>query len=192
MGHGAKLANRSPIFASRAAYAMTQDLQLGIDLQGMEDVIGDVETFPQSVGHELSLAMEQSLQLLEGQVADRTPVGVSGNLRSSISHQILTGFPNLTGAVFSPLPYAIVMEEGRKPGAKMPPVAAIALWLYRKGIVTDRKEIRGAAWAVAKSIAKKGIEGKHMFKEGLEASEPHINQLFNSAIARSVARFNQS
>ena len=169
---------------------MTQDLQLDIALEGMEDVIADVDEFPQSVGRELSVAMEASLQLLEGQVATRTPVN-TGQLRSSITHQVTSPFPNLAGVVGSPLPYAIVMEEGRKPGAKMPPVDAIKLWVVRK-LGIPAQEADSVAFLVARSIAKKGTKGRHMFKEGLEVSEPHIKQLFDSAIARSVARFNQS
>ena len=176
---------------SWAGLAVTNaPLSLDIDVSGLNDVVADVDAFPQDVGRELTIAMESSLQLLEGQVKTRTPVNV-GKLRDSIGHSIISQFPNLIGQVGTPLVYGIVMEEGRKPGARMPPVDAIKLWVVRKlGIPADEAE--GVAWAVAKSIAKKGIEGKHMFKEGLEVSEPHINTLFDNAIARSVARFNAS
>ena len=170
---------------------MTQDLQLNVALEGMEDVITDVDEFPQMVGRELSVAMEASLQFLKGQVVVRTPTN-TGVLAGAINHGITSQFPNLVGFVGAPpgVPYAIVIEKGRKPGT-MPPVDAIALWAVRK-LGLSPEEAKGAAFAIAKSIAKKGIKGRHMFKEGLEVSEPHIKQLFDSAIARSVARFNQS
>ena len=170
---------------------MTVDgLILDLDISGLQDATADLEAYPQWLGKELTVAMESGLQLLEGQVAERTPVNF-GTLRGSISHQIMSPFPNLIGRVGSPLPYAIVMEEGRKPGARMPPVDAIKLWVVRK-LQVPPDEAESVAWAVAKSIAKKGIEGKHMFKEGLEASEPHIKRLFDSAIGRATQRFNQS
>jgi len=169
---------------------MTDGLVLDIELQGLADVAADVEGYPQSVSHELTVAMESSLSFLKGQVTVRTPVN-TGKLRASITHSITSQFPNLIGVVGSPLPYAPVMEEGRRPGAKMPPVGAIQHWVIRK-LGIRGKEGRAIAWLIARSIAKKGIEGKHMFQEGFEASEPTINQLFNEAIARSVARFNQS
>lgn len=178
---------------------MTQDLQLDIALEGMEDVIADVDEFPQSVGRELSVAMEKSLDLLKGQVKVRTPVN-TGKLADAINHGITSQFPNLVGFVGAPpgVPYAIVIEKGRKPGT-MPPVDAIALWAVRK-LGLSPEEAESAAWGIAKNIQKRGFSpkfkvgptGAKMFEKGLEASEPHINQLFNNAIARSVARFNQS
>jgi hypothetical protein len=164
----------------------------------MEDVIADVETFPQSVSHELNLAMEKSLQLLRTQVEDRTPKNV-GTLKGSINHQIISPFPNLVGSVGSAgHPYVLAIEYGRKP-RKFPPVDAIRLWVHQK-LKLRGKEADSAAFLIARSIAKKGFSPKHavgptgarMFEKGLEVSEPHINQLFNSAIARSVQRFNQS
>ena len=168
----------------------TDGLILDIDVSGLEDVQADIDAFPQDVGRELTVAMEAALQLLEGQVKVRTPVNI-GPLRDSITHSIVSPFPNLVGQVGTPLVYGIVMEEGRKPGAKMPPVDAIKLWVVRKlGIPPEDAD--SVAFLVARSIARKGIEGKHMFREGLEVSEQPINQLFNNAIARSVQRFNQS
>jgi hypothetical protein len=169
---------------------MTDGLSLDVSVQGLEETAASVDAYPQFVSQELTLAMNKALQLLEGQIASRTPVN-TGQLRQSITHQILSPFPNLVGSVGSPQPYAPVMEEGRRPGAKMPPVDAIKLWVVRKlGIPPE--EADGVAFVIARSIARKGIEGRHMFQEGLEVSEPHINQLFNEAIARSIQRFNES
>ena len=169
---------------------MTDGLVLDVNVSGLEETAASVDAYPQFVSQELNAAMGSALQLLEGQIASRTPVN-TGQLRQSITHQILSPFPNLVGSAGSPQPYAPVMEEGRRPGAKMPPVDAIKLWVVRKlGIPPE--EADGVAFVIARSIARKGIEGKHMFKEGLEASEPHINKLFNDAIARSVRRFNAS
>ncbi len=164
------------------------DLILDIDLTGIDETVANIDGFPADLGRELGIAMESSLQLLQGQVSDRAPVNV-GALRDSINHQIISPFPNLVGAVGTPLLYGVVMEHGREPGGKMPPVDAIKLWVVRKlGLSGD--EATSVAWAVAKSIAKKGIEGRHYFKEGLEASEPHINTLFEGAVGRATARAN--
>jgi hypothetical protein len=170
---------------------MTDGLVLDVSVSGLEETAASVDAYPQFVSQELNVAMEASLQFAEGQIAARTPVGVSGNLRKGLNHQILSPFPNLVGSVGSPQPYAPVMEEGRRPGAKMPPVDAIKIWVVRK-LGVPPEEADGVAFVIARSIARKGIEGRHMFKEGLEVSEPHINRLFDEAIARSVARFNET
>jgi hypothetical protein len=170
---------------------MTVDgLILNIDVSDLEEVTDDLDAYPMFVNQELTVAMEASLQLAEGQIAARTPVNF-GPLRSSIDYSIISPFPNLVGRIGSPLPYAIVMEEGRRPGARMPPVDAIKLWVVRK-LKVPPQEADSVAFLVARSIARKGIEGRHMFAEGLEAAEPHIRQLFNNAIERATRRFNQS
>jgi len=178
---------------------MTDDLVLDIDLTGIEAAQSSLDSFQAILGQELTTAMESALQALEREVSSRTPVNL-GKLRDSLNHSVTSPFPNLVGAVGTPLEYGITMEYGRKkgnvpPGGRfpenMPPVAAIAYWLYRKKIVTDRREIRSAAYAVAISIAKKGIEGRHMFRDGLTAATPTIQQIFNNAVGRATAQANE-
>ena len=48
-------------------------------------------------------------------------------------------------------------KYGRGAG-KMPPIDPILEWVKAKGIVTDDKEARGTAWAIAKSISKNGTK----------------------------------
>ncbi len=62
----------------------------------------------------------------------------------------------------------VFVDKGRRPGAKMPPVKPIQEWIKRKGLDLN-------AFAVAKSISKKGIKATNIytsaisrFKEGLD------------------------
>jgi hypothetical protein len=175
-------------------------LSLDVDVSGLEDLRADVDAFPQGLARDMGIAMDLSLHHLVGQVRKRTPVNVA-TLRNSIGQSTVSEFPNLVGRVGSPLPYSIVIEEGRKfgPGAKFPPIDAIKAWAVRKlGISPD--EADSAAFLIARSIKEKGFSekgevgptGARMFEEGLEAATPNINRLFEAAVARSVRRFNQS
>ena len=172
-------------------------LVIDINLSGIEETVANLKVFPVDLEIGLTLAMNKSLPLVEGEVVKRTPKNL-GELQGGINHQIITPFPNLVGSVGSPTPYAIVIEKGRKPNSRMPPIAAIAFWLYRKGIVTDRDEIRSVAYAVAKSIAKHGFSpkgnvgptGARMFEEGFTAAEPHVVRLFNDAVVKATAQAN--
>ncbi len=167
------------------------DLSLSIDVSGIDPVVEEYEHFPAAIRAVMTVAMEKSLQLVEGQVKIRTPENL-GTLRASINHEIIRPFPNLVGKVGSPQIYAPVIESGRKPGSRMPPVDAIKLWLFRKKIVTDLSKLESAAWAVAKHIAKEGFSpkgdvgptGRKMFERGLKASSLGVQIIFDRHIRR--------
>ena len=177
---------------------MTNDgLILDIDLSGIDETKANIVGYPADLSRELNVAMASSLSLLKQAVADRTPVDTD-KLRGGITSETISVFPDLVGSVSSgDIPYAPVIEHGRTPGSRMPPVDAIKLWVIRK-LQLPEDEVEGAAWAIAKSIAKHGFSPEHdvgptgakMFTKGLEASEPYINQLFNSAVARATAKAN--
>jgi hypothetical protein len=74
--------------------------------------------------------------------------------------------------------YADVIELGRKPGAKMPPFKPIEDWIRikrlklrnRQGefIKSTESAIKSAAFAIAKSIGKNGIEGINYYGEAID------------------------
>lgn len=74
--------------------------------------------------------------------------------------------------------YADIIELGRKPGAKMPPVKPIEDWIRikrlklrnRQGefIKSTESNIKSAAFAIAKSIGKNGIEGINYYAEAID------------------------
>jgi len=71
----------------------------------------------------------------------------------------------------------IFVDKGRRPGAKPPPVRPIKEWIKRKGL--DLNE-----FAVARSIAKKGIKPTNIytnavkeFTESLDISETLTNEI---------------
>ena len=88
-----------------------------------------------------------------------------------------TAVDGITGRVFSSLPYAIVMDEGRTPGARMPPPAAIELWVQRKLGLTGTEAAR-AAFAIARSIGEKGIDPRAFADEAFSAGQNKVDRLF--------------
>ena len=48
-------------------------------------------------------------------------------------------------------------KYGRGPGEK-PPLDPLIEWITKKGIVTDKKEVRGTAFAIQRSIGEKGTK----------------------------------
>ena len=83
--------------------------------------------------------------------------------------------------IYNNSPHAAVLEGGRRKGAKPPPVKVIAEWVFHKGIA-DRKDARGIAFAIARSIAKKGTPGKWIFKKAWKLLDPLVLE----AVAQSA------
>lgn len=101
-----------------------------------EEVLGFVEEEFNKMVDELKLLYEASGKKVTGQWGEALEV-------VKVGHQIqLKGYDYL---------------RGRPPG-KMPPVQAIEAWIRAKGIqpLEDNITVSSLAWAIAKSIAKKG------------------------------------
>lgn len=90
--------------------------------------------------------------------------------------------------------YADVIEEGRRPNSKRPPIKPIMRWLKIKGIALrgsngrfiERTEsnYRGIAYVIARSIGKRGIQGIHYFREAFENTfDQYDPKILSAAIA---------
>lgn len=132
-----------------------------------------------------------ALQEIAGHISDEAPVGVTGHLAQSWGGHSQYGgiellgqeIEQLRGRVFSSLPHAIVIDQGRRPGAPMPPIDAIMLWVERTfGISSgfDDDELEQTAWAVAKSIARKGIKPRHYVEKGVRSALPRVEAIFRA------------
>jgi hypothetical protein len=75
-------------------------------------------------------------------------------------------------------PHAAVIEYGRRPGSRMPPVEAIRGWARRKGLP------KGVAFLIARSIARKGIPPKALFRGHLN---PILSRKFQARIRLILA-----
>lgn len=88
--------------------------------------------------------------------------------------------------------YGDIIEEGRKPNSRMPPIEPIMEWMRQKPvrlkgpkggfIRTTPKAMRAAAFAIAKAIGERGIVGIHFMTEAIEeeleaAGEDFANEL---------------
>lgn len=55
------------------------------------------------------------------------------------------------------------VEDGRRAGARMPPLAPIQRWMKVKGIEGGR----GGAYLIARSISRRGIKARPVIKKAL-------------------------
>jgi hypothetical protein len=133
-------------------------------------------------------AAELALMEVAGRLADEAPRD-TGHLAQSfgnnpatvdggiemIGQDTITG---INGRVFSSLPYAIVMDQGRTPGSAPPPTAPIALWAQRK-LGLSATEAARAAFVIARHIGKFGIKGLFFADSAFRLAEPTVNRIFS-------------
>jgi hypothetical protein len=159
------------------------------------------------------LAPEMQLAVREGTQAGLEALGIKG--AEMVQQNISTPydgkppavcFGNLVGSVtslFQPLPdgareiigvgtslqadrYAAPVETGARP--HMPPPSALLPWVQKKFGFENEKDALSMAFAVAKSIAKKGTQGHQMFSRALVELEPLAAPALEKEIAIAFAR----
>jgi hypothetical protein len=161
-------------------------LTVKINTDEIEEFIVQLERAPELTARETMIAMRKAVAEVERQTVPRTPSN-TGALRGAWTTRVTRGSRSVKGEVMNPKEYAIVMEKGRRPGARMPPVSAIQYWVTRKFGVSG-KEAESLAFVIARSIGRKGIKGHKMLEEGYEAAEPTVKRIFEQVPKRVVDR----
>lgn len=131
-------------------------------------------------------AIIKATALLEREVKERTPFGVTGLLRQSITAQkpYRSGVDNLIGVVSSPLDYAVCVELGTKP--HFPPIEPIKEWVLKK-LGLPIVEVEPVARAIAWKIKAHGTKGAKMFARAFEANKGQVERIL-SVVPAQVAR----
>jgi hypothetical protein len=133
---------------------------------------------------------------VRGKVVNRV---ASGNLLNSLTYKLRIRYnkPTIDFTVKGQAGnYADVIEYGRRPGAKMPPVAAIEQWIRIKPLKLRNRQgefikatesaIKSAAFAIAKSIGEKGIEGINYYQDAINDTWPDYSEQLFQAYAKGV------
>ena len=133
---------------------------------------------------------------VRGKVVNRV---ASGNLLNSLTYKTRIRYnkPTVDFTVKGDAgQYADVIEFGRKPNSRMPPVSAIEQWIRikplklrnRQGefIKSTESAIKSAAYAIAKSIGEKGIEGIHYYQEAIDDTWPEYQDQLMDAFVKDV------
>ena len=92
----------------------------------------------------------QAIRSIKG----KTPVFEGELLRS---YQLNLRTSPLQMRITSPLAYVGVMERGRRPGRRGPPIGPIRNWVANKLFIADPIENKRVAFLIGRSIARKGI-----------------------------------
>ena len=143
-----------------------------IYVEGLDELLRKMDKLPAEVQRECFKAMQRaSLDIIADAKTNLRVNGsvVTGNLRASGKVQKVDDKTLDVGFFSSDSDkgYASYVEYGRKPG-KMPPPDILEAWAYKK-FRLSHKDARSAAWALARSIAKKGTKARPFFEPAVES-----------------------
>ena len=118
----------------------------------------------------------------------------NGELYRTISYSVSTGTGGWVISV-SLADYWKYVEYGRRPG-KMPPVSAIENWINVKQIVPHSMTLKSGktviptipqlSFLIARSIGRRGIAPKPLFKNSFEAAKQQFIQVIKDAITQDI------
>ena len=69
-----------------------------------------------------------------------------------------------------PVSYASVVNYGRQANSQMPPPASLYNWVRRK-LGVPEKDVKRVAYAIAKSIASRGIDPTFFLEDSIETAK---------------------
>ena len=118
----------------------------------------------------------------------------NGELYRTISYSVSTGNSGWVISV-SLANYWKYVEYGRRPG-KMPPVSAIENWINVKQIIPHSMTLKSGktviptipqlSFLIARSIGRRGIAPKPLFKNSFEAAKKQFMQVIKDAITQDI------
>ena len=143
-----------------------------IYVEGLDELLRKMDSLPAEVQRKCFKAMQSaSLDIIADAKGNLRANGsvVTGNLRASGKVQKVDEKTLDVGFFSSDSDkgYASYVEYGRKPG-KMPPPDILEAWAYKK-FRLSHKDARSMAWALARSIAKKGTKSRPFFEPAVES-----------------------
>jgi hypothetical protein len=109
--------------------------------------------------------------------------------------------------VFNDSPYAGIIEFGRRPGARMPPIDVIEHWVIRKGLAKTvqkaagrkrsaakklaaayaaARESRSIAFVIARAIKRRGLIARRVMHSSLKAMGEAVYAEISVAVHRAI------
>jgi hypothetical protein len=148
-----------------------------VEIKGLDKQIYLLDHYDHLWNTEFGTAMQASVIT----IAEATKISAPyfrGRLTSSMLSKVTREQSGLVGEVYSSITdsvYPLVMEYGRRPGAKPPPVAAIMPWVVAK--FGDGS----LAYVIARSIGRKGIKPHYFLRKAFERSRGAVLAYFEVA-----------
>ncbi len=161
------------------------DTVIETDLSDLEELS---KRFPEASRDARVAKVTEAINLLEREVKINTPVGAGPiNLRDTIHGKVGTSGKTVAGILGTPVEYGEPVELGTKP--HFPPVGPLTFWVEKK-LGYSGKEAESIAFAIAKTISKRGTKGAKMFKKALDENEAAVVRILREIPAEIIKRVN--
>lgn len=125
------------------------------------------KAFKPAVKEGLTRGGADAMKLLKLSTETARPASRNGKPGATNTLKYMRGWKmqitELALRIYNRTPYASIVEYGRRPGTRMPPVRAIVLWAKRR-LGKKASEAASIAYAIAKAIARRGLKGRYVFK----------------------------
>ncbi len=122
-------------------------------------------------------ALTNAALFAEAEMKRRVPKDTSALARSIVSE-----VRPMSARVYSGLAYAVVVDQGRRPGATMPPPQALDGWAQRHGF-------KGSLFVLARAIGRRGIKPTHFLDATRAALEAKLPELIDVAAKKIRERW---
>jgi hypothetical protein len=176
-----------------------------IEWTNKDAVMAAVDRWPQIFEEEITSTLRLAAELLRSTTVELTPVGGGSGPHGHLSNSIQVGEPQPHPHGWkieygSPAEYGEVIEYGRKPGSRMPPIDAIAVWVWeRRNLfsgINSPEDAKKIAFPIARNIGKKGFssapdgkgKGWGMFEKSKEQNTDKIQRLMDACRDRISRR----
>jgi hypothetical protein len=165
---------------------------LRLQLIGMDKVTAEIRAaIGAGVEQGMEVAGARGAQLVQDNIKSpylgRPPAVAQGILLNSISYEVSRAATHSSVTIFSQPPggdYAAYVETGT--GPHFPPIAPLLLWVSKRLGVRDEKQALSIAFAIARTIAKRGTTGFGMFARAAQVLITEIGGIFEAAIAGAI------
>lgn len=153
---------------------MAGEMVVGVKIDGLEELVKRLDT---------TIAATPARKFLQrcgddmiGKAKPLTPVGVTGQLKASLSKQVSNQSPvPLYVRVGSNKHYAPFVEFGRKRG-KQPPYGEIELWYRRKNRIGPEEDVFPAVREIQRRIGRFGTKEQPFLRKGMEQALPQMQK----------------
>lgn len=136
--------------------------------------------------------MQLVRMVMESNVGINTKTGSNTLINSQIYNTLSVKATNNGDLIFDIIlnDYLVYIENGRRKGAKMPPIEPIVRWAKSKGIPTDNSTI----YLIRRAIARDGVKARPFMAHVMEEMDREWNgvadEIFNTIISEIDKFFN--